>query len=271
LSELSAFVQPAASALAEVFEGFCHRQFDVTVEPLQQASVSTLAQEVSSDAAGCFLRLGQDLEEPRAAFWMPGETARRWAQLLLGDSDGDEDAAPGLSALEESLLCDLARGYVDALAAVHPVFELQSEASLASGALPEAWDPNDAYIRLACAVNAADAEQRSQAVLMLPCASFAAVVGQAERGEEAAETDYSSLIMASMHGLPVSMTVRLSSIVLTLEELMSLRANDVLVLDQRIDQGVDVVLNEAVVFQAVPGKQQGKKAVQITECVAAAQ
>jgi len=34
LSELSAFVQPAASALAEVFEGFCHRQFDVTVEPL---------------------------------------------------------------------------------------------------------------------------------------------------------------------------------------------------------------------------------------------
>lgn len=271
LSELNAFVQPAGNMLAEVFEGLCRTEFEVTIEPLEQASVSTLAQEVGADTGSYFLRLGQDVDEPCAVFWMPGETARRWAQLLLGDSDGNEEAGPKLSALEESLLCDLARAYVDGLAAIHPVFELQSEAALASGTLPEQWDPGEAYLKIVYQVKAADAEQGTQAVLMLPCAGFAPVVGQAEQREEVAETDHSSLIMASMHGLPVSMTVRMISIVLTLEELMSLRANDVLVLDQRIGQGMDVVLNERVAFQAVPGKQQGKKAVQITECVAAAQ
>jgi flagellar motor switch protein FliM len=271
LDELNAFVQPVGTAMAEVFEGVCRQRFDVTVKPVEQASVSTLAQEVTSDAGGYLLRLGRDMDEPCAAFWMPAETARLWAQMLLGDSDADEDSQARLSPLEESLLCDLATAYVGALAAIHPVFDLQSEAELSSGELPEQWDPSEAFIKIVQSVKPADAGRTSEAVLMLPCSSFAAIVGQAEQREEAVETDYSSLIMGNMHGLPVSMTVRLSSVVLTLEELMSLRTDDVLVLDQRVDQGMDVVLDERVVFRAVPGKKQGQQAALITECVVASQ
>jgi len=271
LDELNAFVQPVATAMAEVFEGVCRQRFEVTIEPVQQTSASTLAQEVASDPAGYFLRLGRDMDEPCAAFWMPAHTARSWAQLLLGGNDAEENAEAGLSPLEESLLRDLATAYVGALGAIHPVFDLQSEAELASGELPEQWDPSEAFIRIVHVAKPADAENTSEAVLMLPCSDFAAAVGQAEQGDEAVETDYSSLIMGNMHGLPVSMTVRLSSVVLTLEELMSLRTDDVLVLDQRIDQGMDVVLDDRVVFRAVPGRKQGQQAALITECVVASQ
>jgi flagellar motor switch protein FliM len=271
LDQLSTFVQPVETTMAEVFEGFCRCSFEVTVQPVQQASVSTLRQEVARSAASYLLLLGRDGDEPSGAFWMPAQTARSWAQLLLGDSDAAEDSDARLSALEESLLCDLATAYVGALGAIHPVLELQSEAELISGELPEQWDPSEAFVKIVQTVKLADAELASEAVLMLPCSSFAEVVGHTGRPEEAAEADYSSLIMGNMHSLPVSMTVQLSSVVLTLEELMSLRINDVLVLDQRTDECTDVLLDQRVVFHAVPGKKQGKQAVLITECVAASQ
>ncbi len=271
LDELSTLVQPMGTTLAEVFEGVCHRSFDVTVQPVEQVSVRVLMEDVSADAAGYLLRLGRDMDEPCAAFWIPGETARLWAQLLLGDSDAAEGAESRLSALEESLLCDLATAYVGALAAIDPAFDLQSEAELSTGELPQEWDPGEAFIKIVLAVKPADTEHTSEAVLMLPCTSFSSLLAQAGQGEESADTDYSSRIMGNMHGLPVSMTVRLSSVVLTLEELMSLHADDVLVLDQRIDQGMDVVLDERVVFRGVPGRSQGRQAILITECVATSQ
>jgi len=260
------------SALAETLEGFFRQSFEVTVQPVQQASVSTLMQEVNdSEGASYLLLLGRDADEPCAAFWMPAQTARLWAQWLLGDSDAADDAEAQLSSLEESLLFDLATACMGALGAVHPVFELQSEAELVSSGLPEQWNPNEAFIKITLTVKRADEEDTTEALLMLPCSSFAALVGHTAGGQEAEETDYSSLIMANMHGLPVSMTVELSRVVLTLEELMSLRVNDVLVLDQRVDQCTDVIMDERRVFRAVPGKRQGKQAILITECIAASQ
>jgi flagellar motor switch protein FliM len=270
LEQLSTFVQPLGPAMAETLEGFCRQSFEVTVQPVQQASARTLMQEVTdSGAASYLLLLGRDTDEPCGAFWMPAQTARVWAQLLLGDSDPADDSGERLSSLEESLLCDLATACVGALGAIHPVFDLQSEAELASGELPEHWDPSEAFVKIVQTVKPTDAEHATEAVLMLPCSSFAEVVGHTAGGQAAADTDYSSLIMANMHGLPVSMQVQLSRVVLTLEQLMSLRVDDVLVLDQRIDQCTDVILDERVVFRAVPGKKQGKQAVLITECVAA--
>jgi flagellar motor switch protein FliM len=202
---------------------------------------------------------------------MPAQTARVWAQLLLGDSDPADDSGERLSSLEESLLCDLATACVGALGAIHPVFDLQSDPELVHGGLPEHWDPSEAFVKIIQTVKPTDAENETEAILMLPCASFAEVVGHTAGGQEAADIDYSSRIMANMHGLPVSLQVQLNRVVLTLEELMSLRVDDVLVLDQRIDQCTDVILDERVVFRAKPGKKQGKQAVLITECVVAAQ
>lgn len=273
LEQLSAFVQPLATVTAGVFEGFCHQAFDVTVQPVRQVSVSTLLQETTNaDAAGYALLLGQDVEAPEGAFWMPAKTARLWSQLLLGDTgDEEEGAESGLSVLEESLLCDLATAIVGALAEIDAVFDLQGEAQLVSGKLPNQWDPNEAFVKIVQEVKPTDTARVAESVLMLPCANFDGIMGRTG-GEEAGDTtDYSSLIMANMHSLPVSLTVKLSSVVLTLEELMSLEPDDVLVLDQRTDQGLEIELDERVVFRGTPGKKQGKQAVLITECVAAPQ
>ena len=84
-----------------------------------------------------------------------------------------------------------------------------------------------------------------------------------DSGEFSAE-DISKLILEHLQEMPVLITGQLASAVLSFEELMNLQADDILLLDKRVDQPVELIVDGRTVYYGRPAKSAGKYAVTIT-------
>ncbi|MCK5472469.1 MAG: FliM/FliN family flagellar motor switch protein, partial [Planctomycetes bacterium] len=75
----------------------------------------------------------------------------------------------------------------------------------------------------------------------------------------------SKAILAHLNNATVSATAQLAKMSLRFEEVMELGAGDVLVLDKKIDEPIDLIIEDKMFFKAKPAQAAGKYAVVITE------
>ena len=76
--------------------------------------------------------------------------------------------------------------------------------------------------------------------------------------------DISKVILGHLQEIPVLATAQLASAALTFEEIMSLQVDDIVLLDRRIDEPVELIANSRTVCYGWPVKSAGKYAVSIT-------
>ena len=65
--------------------------------------------------------------------------------------------------------------------------------------------------------------------------------------------------------MPVSITAQLASTVLTLEEALNLEAGDILLLDKKVNEPIELITSGRTALLGRPAKSAGKYAVVITE------
>jgi flagellar motor switch protein FliM len=68
--------------------------------------------------------------------------------------------------------------------------------------------------------------------------------------------------------MPVFITGKLASAVLTFEEIMDLQPDDILLLDKKVDQPAELIVGDRTVYYGSPAKSAGKYAVAITNTAA---
>ncbi len=73
------------------------------------------------------------------------------------------------------------------------------------------------------------------------------------------------LLLQCALALSVSVTAQLASTVLTFEEIMGLGVDDILLLDKRTNEPVELIVKGRTVFRGRPAKSDGRYAVVITE------
>ncbi|MHC4806638.1 MAG: FliM/FliN family flagellar motor switch protein, partial [Planctomycetota bacterium] len=108
-------------------------------------------------------------------------------------------------------------------------------------------------------------ENSSEVYVLVLCSQLEPIVGKAEQvGGGFSAEDVSKAIFGHMQQMSVSVTAQLASIALTLEEIMSLEVDDILLLDKRIDEPVELIVSGRPVLRGRPAKSVGKYAVVIT-------
>ena len=91
------------------------------------------------------------------------------------------------------------------------------------------------------------------------------VVGKMEQDSVGFSTEkVSKAILRHLNEMPVLITGQLSSTVLTFEEIMDLQVDDILLLDKRIDEPVELIVGDRTFYYGRPAKSAGKYAVKIT-------
>jgi flagellar motor switch protein FliM len=75
----------------------------------------------------------------------------------------------------------------------------------------------------------------------------------------------SEAILEHLQQTPVSVKAQLACTALTLEEVMSLKPCDVLLLDKAIDEPVELIVEGRTLFHGQPAKSAGRHAVVITQ------
>jgi flagellar motor switch protein FliM len=84
---------------------------------------------------------------------------------------------------------------------------------------------------------------------------------------ESIPKDTAKTMLSHMHKMHVCITAQLASTMLTFEQITNLSPGDILLLDKRVDEPVELIMDGRVFFRAQPAKSTGQYAVAITESI----
>lgn len=264
-NKLDNFTKKVAKAMTVKFVDFCHSQFDVTVVSTKQHFATKLVdQAMESRQDDYYLAFGTDQDHPCGLISIPIKTAFIWATQLLGDPESEENSGRDLSQLEESLLLDLLSALIEAFS--QNIGDFQPAKNIVRGLFPLELKGTEELCKITLDVKKKNQESGSETYILVLCSKLESVVGKAAEtvGGFSAE-DTSKAILGHIQQMPVCITAQLASTVLTLEEVMSLEVGDILLLDKKVNESIELVVSGQTAFRGRPAKSAGKHAVLITE------
>jgi len=265
LNKLDDFTKKVARAMAVKFVDFCHGEFDVTmVSTTQHFAAELIDQAMESGQDDYYLAFGTDREHPCGLISIPTQTAFIWATQLLGDPESEEDSGRDLSQLEESLLLDLLSALIEAFS--QKIWEFQPAKNIVRTLFPLELKGTEELCKITFDVKKTDQEKGSEAYILTLCNELESAVGKAEQATDGfSADDISKAILGHMQQMPVSITAQLASTMLTLEEIMSLEVDDILLLDKKVSEPIELITSGRTALLGRPAKLAGKHAVVITE------
>ena len=265
LSRLDEFTKKIARAMAVKFVDFCHSEFDVTVvSTIQHFAAKLVDQAMESGQDDYYLVFGTDQDHPCGLISIPTQTAFVWATQLLGDPESEEDSGRDLSQLEESLLLDLLSALVGAFS--QKTWDFQPAKNIVRRLFPLELQGTEELCKITFDVKKTDQEKGSEAYILILCSKLESAVGKAEQtvGEFSVD-DISNAILGHMQQMPVYISAQLASTVLTLKEIMSLEVGDILLLDKKVNEPIELITSGRTALLGRPARLAGKYAVVITE------
>ncbi len=263
--KLEDFSKKVARAMTVQFADFCHSEFDVTVVSIKQHfAAELLGQVLETRQNDYFLAFGSDQDHPCGLISISTKAAFSWATQLLSDPESEENSGRDLSQLEESLLLDLLSALIEAFS--QNIWYFKPAKNIVRGLFPFEVKGTEELCEITFDVKKKNQESGSEAYILVLCSMLESVVGKAaETVSGFSAEDISKAILGHMQQIPVCVTAQLASTVLTLEEIMSLEVGDILLLDRKVNESIELIINGRAAFRGRPAKSAGKHAVVITE------
>jgi flagellar motor switch protein FliM len=269
LKKLDDFTRAIATALAEKFALLCHSDFNVAITSTTEHFAHELIDQISgSEQNDYYLAFGTDPEHLCGLISIPPQTATAFVTQLLGDSESEKDSSEGLSQLEESLLSDTASVIVRAISDSHSSYDFQPAEAIVRGQLPLELQGTEELCKITLSLEKTDSEtpdKLGEAHLLVLCDTLEPVVGKTTQTADGfSAKDISKAMLDHLQQMSVSLTAQLSSTVLTFEQIMNLQVDDILLLDKRIDEPIELIVEGRTILHGQPAKSAGNYAVVIT-------
>jgi flagellar motor switch protein FliM len=266
LAKLDYFAQAAAAAMARKFSKFSRSEFDVKVAAITQHYVSDFLNHLSeTEQKDYYIPFGSGDERMYGFVGIPEQAAVEWAGQLLGDGDSEKEPGKELSQLEETLLSDLIAAVVDEFSGLNESFDFRTAKNILKGQWPLDVRASEELCKISFDVKRAGTEKGCEAYFLILSGELAPVAGKTAKDAAVfSEQDISKAVLVHLQKMPVQITGRLASAVLTFEEIMNLQVDDILLLDRRVDQPAELILDGRTVYYGRPAKSDGRYAVVIT-------
>jgi flagellar motor switch protein FliM len=271
LGRLAAAMNQVAARLGDVFTRFFGRRLGASVATVSQHFANDLHRSVEPDRGFC-LTFGPDNGPPCGFLTISSRTAMTWVVGLLGDSESDGHPDRPLSALEESLLSDLAAAALEAfLTALRPHHNLKGSSRLSKGQPSIQFELIEEICRIVFRIQENGKGNPSDLIFVLPCGRLAALVGKAPApASRATPQELSHTLMEHLQQMPVTVTARLAATTVSVYEVLDLGPGDILLLDKPIHEMVDLIIEDRTAFRGRPAQSAGQYAVFIEESPAGA-
>lgn len=264
LEKLDNFTEKAVQGCAEKFTRLYHNDFNATVTSTTQHFAGELAAAENAQSDYYFTIDAE--KQIFGMFGIPSQTAITWATQLLGDSKTAEDTDRDLSQLEQSLLFDIASGIIKALSDSYDDYDLRPAGRIVKGLQSIELKKTDEICKITFSVKETESEKSSEAYFLILCEKLKPVVGQDARDvEEPSSETVAKKMLDHVHKVPLSVTARLASTILTFEEVVSLQVDDILLLDKGVNEPVELTVEGKTIFRGQPVKSDNKHAVMIAE------
>jgi len=266
MDHLEACFNRCAEALSERLAREFSAEVSAQVTSVAQRHYGGFARDAAEGTFVFALTCQQDL--PPGTLVVPAPLGLAWIERLLGGTEPGEEASPNLSALDRSLLVTASAWSVETVCQTlkqpdFPVYRLEEGGAVDRGA--DADEIVVAQMKLDGQVGA------GTLMVAFPVAALEALCADAEPAQgwsppavEDSEAD-KERIRAALEAIPIELSVRLGQGELTLEEIIGLEPGDVVVLDRRTDEEIELEVAGASKLAGLAGRSSGKYALQITQ------
>ncbi|RKY07423.1 MAG: hypothetical protein DRP65_10500, partial [Planctomycetota bacterium] len=188
-----------------------------------------------------------------------------WVTQLLGDSEPQQDSDRGLSQLEESLLLDTSSVFVKGLLESDKSCNFKPGKSIIQGKMPLKLEAAEQLCRITFEFEKEQSESGDLACVLICCAQLNAVAGKSDQaGSVLTANEVSQCIIDHLQQISVPATIYLGSAMLTFEEIMTLGVNDVILLNKKVGEGAEVVIQGQRLLRGRLARSNGNKALVIT-------
>lgn len=265
LEKLNDFTQSMSSALADTFAQSLRSNFEVQLHEItQHYAQKFIAQIFESAQKDYYLILKDEKGTSCGLIIAPKETAAGWLKLLLGESEAKEDADQQISQLERFLLCDIVRHLAEAITSSDQRLSLTATKTLLSENFSLDIGGSEELCKITFDIKQKNTEQSQQVHLLLPCSKFLPIVGSARSKKTLTPEQVKNAILEHAKQLPVSITARFASTELKFEQVLTLQKGDILMLDRKISEPLELVVEGKIRYLANLVKSGGRLAVKIT-------
>jgi flagellar motor switch protein FliM len=195
----------------------------------------------------------------------------RFIELLIGGTSSETRMNRTLTEIELALARRTFHGLVEQLSvAWNELFGLDLhlvdlEAIVANVELAPPSEPT-----VVLTIEARSGQSSSTMSLLVPYRAIAAVgsrlSGQyADVDAPAQDEELEAALEAAIGGVEVEAAVEVGSLVLTIDDVLALKAGDVVQLHSRADEGATVCIGATRLYRAKPGRSGSRRAIEITE------
>ncbi len=265
IERLKTFIAEAAEGVSKALEQFL--RIEITLaggEPTHHFSEAFQAEEVESNSFSAAL---VDSQGTALGFiTLAGQAVNEWMAKLLGGSQIDLTDGTELSPVEQALMMDLfsvvnQSFWNSAPQAFRP--NLNLEKTIYKGQFP--LDPE--FLGTYCRMNLAptDAEDKPVASLVLISDVIQAIAcnkGQAVIRQK--HPDDKALIQAHVENIITLTSVSLGTAHISMRDLASLQTGDVLLINKRVEEPVELLMDGEIIFVGSAVQSGGRCAIQIT-------
>jgi flagellar motor switch protein FliM len=268
LKKLDDFKKKLTAAIAEKFVALCRSNFDVKITSITQYFAEELiAQTIGGKLQDYYLVFGADPARPCGLVGIPQQTAAVWVTQLLGGTEtGKKEEARNLSQLEESFLLDITSAVVEAFSSSHNTFKFKPAKNFARGQFPLELQNIEEVCKIIFSVEKTEPKSASEAYILILCKELESAVKQnAQQSAKLSAEDVPKTIAEHLQKMTVSVTARFAGTTLPFGELLNLQPGDILMLDKKITEPLELMIEGRIMFKGLPAKSAGKQAVVITE------
>lgn len=263
---LSALANKLAACLQKTLQYYCDEAFGVRADGLSEHFAGLLATEVKQSRKNWYFLPLLLPDRAQAGFL---ELSFEAAASLIGQMLRDPEAQIGqngeISALEQTILLDILAALADSLVDELALYQIKIGRTdqLIFGEWPMRFRELQDMTRFTFKAQCGSAEMTVflcvRDEVIDPAAGIAPAVHTAEEIKK-----YPDRVIARMHDAPMEVSARLSSAMMTLNDILSLEKGDIVVLDRKVDSPIDVLVNGQMCFRAWPARHLGRAAVLMT-------
>ena len=257
-----------AAALEKNINNISGQAFEVTAEGVNERYANHLFEHVMQEQPKVYyLPLTQAAKGHAGFLSLPFETAAVLVGCMLRDPEAQIGKDGQMSSLAESILTDAATTLAEAVAAGFKEYGLTT------------LDKTDQLVYIDWPVRFHDMEDMCVFHFKAACgkttlsltlsvldeiiADIAQIKGPFGKPEE--KKVNSDRIAKRMHDAPMDVTALLSTSLMTLNDILTLEEGDVVILDRKTGEPIDVLINGQPCFCAWPAARVGRRALLVAD------
>lgn len=266
---LSQFCRQLAGDLAEQFSEICNDPSRVTIPRVREYYCDGIRKEFCDEKKNYYMIFADESNREIGVLILPHLSAIQWTAKMLGDTNPEVSEDYEMSNLEESLLIDLCENllgkFSDSLIK-HELAGIRCLSVLSDRDWPIECLDYDEFSLLQLQVE--HSESSVEASLFIMSNFFGPMLEITIPDERQSNNQQvKDALISNLNKIPVEIDVLLGEATVAVSNLMNLAEGDVIVLERKVSEPIEALIEGKVFFHGFPAKSSNRYALAVSDMV----